>query len=238
MRESQARPAPARADPIGQVSGVREAAGVDSPTLVMALARGYYEDPVFGWYFPDDSRRLQQLQRMFALFAAQVFGYGGAYTTAGIVGGAMWLSPDKWRLCPFTRLAVVHGLASGVGLRHVPRALRGLYLTQSRHPHQPPHCHLPFIGVEPQWQSKGVGTALLQPILARCDREGLPAHVEATSPRNRAFLERNGFEVIQQIALRAGPPMWPMWRKPAHSNSTQAGQTDGKPHSITGPSGA
>ncbi len=81
MRESQARPAPARADPIGQVSGVREAAGVDSPTLVMALARGYYEDPVFGWYFPDDSRRLQQLQRMFALFAAQVFGYGGAYTT-------------------------------------------------------------------------------------------------------------------------------------------------------------
>jgi GNAT superfamily N-acetyltransferase len=70
------------------------------------------------------------------------------------------------------------------------------------------------IGVEPEWCGKGFGAALMQPILERCDRERLPAHLEATTPRNRALYERLGFEVVEEITVKDSPPAWPMWREP------------------------
>jgi hypothetical protein len=61
----------------------------------------------------------------------------------------------------------------------------------------------------------GFGAALLRPMLERCDADGVPAYLEATSPRNRALYERHGFEVTEELKLPAGgPPIWLMWREP------------------------
>ena len=43
------------------------------------------------------------------------------------------------------------------------------------------------MGFEPEWQGRGLSTALLRPVLERCDDEKLPAYLEASSPRNRAL---------------------------------------------------
>jgi ribosomal protein S18 acetylase RimI-like enzyme len=83
----------------------------------------------------------------------------------------------------------------------------------SKHPHDP-HYYLPFIGVEPGWQGRGFGASLMRPVLERCDREGLPAYLEASTPRNRALYERNGFEVFEEFAVKGSPPLWQMWREP------------------------
>jgi hypothetical protein len=53
------------------------------------------------------------------------------------------------------------------------------------------------------------------PLLSRCDAEGVPAYLEASSPRNRALYERHGFEVTQEFRVGAdAPPIWGMWRDP------------------------
>ena len=53
---------------------------------------------------------------------------------------------------------------------------------------------LPAVG---RWgaerQGLGSGSALLMPVLQRCDREGIPVYTEATSLRNRRLYERHGF---------------------------------------------
>lgn len=55
----------------------------------------------------------------------------------------------------------------------------------------------------------------MAPVLERCDREGLPAYLEASSARNRALYLRHGFEVVEEVHLPAdGPPVWLMWRNP------------------------
>ena len=52
-------------------------------------------------------------------------------------------------------------------------------------------------------------------LFLRCDRDGLPAYLEATTPRNRAFYEPHGFAVTEEFRLgQASPPLWRMWRKP------------------------
>jgi hypothetical protein len=50
--------------------------------------------------------------------------------------------------------------------------------------------------------------------LRRCDREGLPAYLESSNPRNIPLYQRHGFEVLGTIQLDASPPITPMLRAP------------------------
>ena len=72
-----------------------------------------------------------------------------------------------------------------------------------------------MLGVATRCQGQGLGTALLRPTLDRCDREGLPAYLEASSQRSAALYERLGFVHLGEGRIPGGPPFWPMRRPPA-----------------------
>jgi hypothetical protein len=53
-------------------------------------------------------------------------------------------------------------------------------------------------------------------VLAECDREGVPAHLEASTERNRRLYERHGFDLTGTFDLPfGGPPLREMWREPS-----------------------
>jgi hypothetical protein len=56
----------------------------------------------------------------------------------------------------------------------------------------------------------------MEPVLQRCDLDGLPAALESSNPRNVSFYRRLGFEVVWEAAPDGGPPLQGMWR-PARS---------------------
>jgi GNAT superfamily N-acetyltransferase len=194
---------------------VRKATVEDAPRLARVLAQAFYGDPVMKWVLPDDSRRLRQLERSFdSIFLSRVcLPHDETYTTEGDTGGALWLPPGKWQLGLLDNLRLLPHMAAAWG-RNLPRALRSLGYLDEKHPHEP-HYYLFILGVEPRWQGKGTGTALMRPVLERCDEERIPAYLEATTPRNRELYRRNGFEVVEEIELPGGgPPLWRMWREP------------------------
>jgi GNAT superfamily N-acetyltransferase len=205
-------PNPAQAAEEG--SSVRKASEPELPRVVSVLARAFYDDPVSSWFFRDDSRRMGQLERTFAFFGSKLwFSHELTYTTEGVVGAAVWVPPEQWHVGVLDQLRMLPGFVSSVGLRDLPRGLRGFNLMESKHPHDR-HYYLPVVGVDSTWQGKGIGTALLEPMLERCDREGVAAYLEATAPRNRTCYERVGFEVVEEVTFPKGPPMWTMRREP------------------------
>ena len=193
---------------------VRKATPADRAQVAATMAKAFYEDPIAAWMMPDDGRRRGRLERGFALFLERVYlPYDQTYTTEHIAGGAIWAPPGQWKLSAFAQLRLLPAMA-GIWKREVPRVLRALNAMESAHPHGS-HYYLPFVGVDPGWQGKGIGTALLQPVLERCDRECVPAYLEATSPRNRACYLRNGFEITRELQIADdAPPFWQMWREP------------------------
>jgi GNAT superfamily N-acetyltransferase len=206
-------PDPAQAATEG--ASVRKATAADTPRLLDALAHAFYDDPVLSWFFPDDGRRLGQIERFFAMALDRIWSpHDLIYTTDGVAGAAIWLPPDEWRVSIPQQLRMTRSTVSAIGLRDMPRALRGFNLMESKHPHEP-HYYLPIVGVHPDWQGRGLGTTLLRPMLERCDAEAVPAYLEATSPRNRTCYERVGFAATGEFSFPKGPPMVPMWREPA-----------------------
>lgn len=193
---------------------IRKASVEDVPRLARALALAFYEDPVFRWLVPTDSERISRSERGFAFYLRKVYlPHQECYTTDDGVGAALWLPPGKWHTGPLAQLRLAPGMIAALGAR-LPQTLRAIATIESNHP-RAPHYYLPFVGVEPDWQGKGIGSALLKPILDRCDAEGMPAYLEATTDRNRACYLRNGFEVTEEFSFpKGGPPSWRMWRKP------------------------
>lgn len=76
--------------------------------------------------------------------------------------------------------------------------------------------YLPLTGVDPVAQGRGLGSALLRHALKTCDRDALPAYLEATSPRSRKLYARHGFNVTEIIQAGTSPPLWAMLREPAN----------------------
>ena len=193
---------------------VRKAGPADVAPLAKAIAAAFYDDPIASWLFRDGSRRMRQLERGFALFIRRLYlPAGECYTTEHIAGGALWLPPGRWQAGLPAQLRVLAGAARISG-RGFPRFLRYARLLESKHRRED-HYYLPYMGVEPGRQGRGIGSALLRPVLERCDSDGIPAYLEASSPRNRDLYKRHGFEVIETLELAAGGPAhWLMWREP------------------------
>lgn len=193
---------------------VRKATQADLPRLAKALAEAFDEDPPMRWFLPDASTRRDQVRRQFTLFLRAVhLRNHETYTTDDVAGGALWVPPGRYPPPFFAQLLVLPGLIRIYG-RSMARAARGVRVMESNHPGAP-HFYLDSLGVQPASQRKGVGSALLKPVLDRCDSDGIPAYLNAGSPRSRDLYLRHGFEVTEEFELPdGGPPLWRMWREP------------------------
>jgi GNAT superfamily N-acetyltransferase len=186
---------------------LRRATPEDIPRLKAVLADAFFDDPVLGWLLPDEDKRLGRLRRFFAIELRHVaLPNGRVWTTSDLAGAALSLPPGAWRVPP--RANILEGPVFGA---HMARAARLGTTMESRHPNTP-HYYIRDIGVHPDMQGKGLGSALLGPTLERCDREGLPAYLEASSERNAALYERHGFRVIHELRVADSPPLRLMLR--------------------------
>jgi len=181
--------------------------------MVRALAAAFYADPVFEWLYPDAVQRRQVMGPFFGIFTDAIAPYGVSQVIGDGAAAALWVPPGEHVVAEEDAEAFfdeINALSPADGER-----LAAVFeLMDAAHPMEP--CwYLNFIGVVPEEQGTGVGSALLRSSLARSDRDGVPAYLEATSPDNCRLYERFGFEVIGEIVLPDGPIMVPMWRDPA-----------------------
>lgn len=193
---------------------VREAGVGERAQLSATLADALADDPVLSWLLPSRRRRDTRLRRLFAIELEHwVFPAGGrALTTDDLRGVNVELPPGKSTMT--MPLSGAIGLARVFGMR-LHRAGRLQAFFDRNHP-QEPHYYVRTLGVATRFQGRGLGTALLRPTLDRCDRERLPAYLEASSERSAALYERLGFVHLGELRVPdGGPPFWPMQRPPA-----------------------
>jgi ribosomal protein S18 acetylase RimI-like enzyme len=177
------------------------------PAVSHTLAAAFFDDPVFSYCYPDDEARRQIMPRWFEIVVETYLAHGAIHTAGDGIAAAVWVPPG-----------VEDDEQMAAALRDVSgpyaETLHEIFeLMEATHP-QAPHHYLFLLGTRPEWQSRGIGSALLRGLLEQCDRDATPAYLEATSEGNKALYLRHGFEVTGEIRLAAGPSMWPMWRIP------------------------
>ena len=180
----------------------------DEERAIATITLAFSNDPVVRWAFRDAHQYLTYWPRFVTASGGRAFSEGTADSIDDCAGVALWLppgaGPDEEPMGTLLTEAVpedeqdeVFALLDQMGEFHPVES----------------HWYLPLMGVDANRQGRGYGSALLRHALQRCDRDGLPAYLEATSPRNRALYAAHGFEEMGVIQTGGSPPMWPMMRR-------------------------
>jgi ribosomal protein S18 acetylase RimI-like enzyme len=191
---------------------IKQVATAEQDIAVSAIVRAFSADPVARWMYPDSQHYWEYLPSFVKAFAGAAFEHRSADFVDGYSAAALWLPPgihpDDDALFTLLRHSVPE--------RDQPGVFALFEQMDGNHPAEP-HWYLPMIGVDPEQQGKGYGSALLQHALARCDADGKLAYLESTSLKSLRLYERHGFELLGTIQVGSSPPLFPMVRKPGAS---------------------
>ncbi|MFP5319350.1 MAG: GNAT family N-acetyltransferase [Acidimicrobiia bacterium] len=175
---------------------------------VAILLTAFAADPLIRWIYPDPATYVTAFPEVLRRFGGEAFLAGTAAIADDHSGAALWLAPDAH--IDYDPLVEHFQRTVDRGRVHIVLDLLG---EMSEHHPTEPVWYLPFIGVDPAHQGRGVGSELLAAGLARAHRDGLPAYLEASTRRNRALYERHGFTVTGEVRVGDSPPLWPMLRE-------------------------
>lgn len=183
---------------------------VASPEIAIdVIVRAFAADPVARWMYPSDADYWRHFPVFARAFGGKAFAEGVAHVTTGVDGVALWLPPGVHP----DEAPLVELVETTVAPERVADVFAVMGQMDGFHPAEP-HWHLPMIGVVPERQGHGIGSALLRRGLELCDRAGLPAYLEASSTGSAALYARHGFEAVGTIQAGGSPPMFPMVRRP------------------------
>jgi ribosomal protein S18 acetylase RimI-like enzyme len=194
-----------------ELGGELTYAGADQARRVAAITTdAFRDDPFNAWVFGN----VEAMGLAFAGLARRIYTRRGYCYRLGDQGAAMWMLPGGDSTLPLsslpTMLRVVMKSSRGAfrRIRHTSAAM------EAHHPRFD-HAYLFTIGVRPAAQGKGLGRKLFAPMLAACDRLGVPAYLENSNPANRGFYGAHGFERVEMIhPLPGSPPLEAMVRQP------------------------
>lgn len=192
---------------------IRRATTDDVDVLAGALGRAFVGDPIMEWLFPDAGARPRGAERFFAWTLRRIsLPLGEVWCTAERQAAALWAPPGRWHVSLPQQARLFPSVLGLFGTRSLKVAV-GFNRLEAHHPREP-HWYLYFVGAHPAHQRRGHGDALIRPILARADAEGLGMYLEASTEAVVPYYERFGFTVTRVLSRRGGPTWSLMWRRP------------------------
>jgi hypothetical protein len=186
--------------------------------LAAVLTQAFHNEPRIAYILPEEVARRSVLPWFFRSVASRASQFcGEIYTTATPDGGILWISPG--RQSTFARIMRTEMQAANFNL---PRATfrRGVNLwTHLERVHRRlakgPHWYLAALGARSLNTVKAMSGALLEPVLARADRDRLPCYVEIFHESSLPFYGECGFQIAGAGQVpRGGPSFWAMIRTP------------------------
>jgi ribosomal protein S18 acetylase RimI-like enzyme len=195
--------------------GMRAASRDDWRQVGAITAEAFAEDPVNLWIFGNTA----PMAPVFSALARHVYLPRGICHISADTGATMWSHSSADRELPLLPTIGLVTALLGKGTKGaVKRALGASAAMQREHP-KTPHLYLFTIGTRKAARGKGLGKALMAPMLAAGDRAGLPCYLENSNPANTGFYRSHGFERVKLFEPGpSAPPLEAMWREPRASS--------------------
>jgi len=174
----------------------------DVDSAAASLAKAFMNDPLQNYAFPDEQERKERSPAHFKAGVEYGMKFGEVYTTTYGEGAVVCLPPNATDITPEK--------AEEGGLNRLPQLLGeeqanrffsvldfiGTYHNQDV---PEPHWYVMILGVDPVHHGKGLGKALLEPVMKKAGANGQPVYLETAQPNNVPFYEKQGFRVLREV---------------------------------------
>ena len=187
------------------MSGIRPAASDRVDELARLLGRSFVDDPMIVW--PTGPDQLDLVTEIFRALNRAYAGRGWLWEAGAGEGVAAWAPPGHADDMMEVDRAI-RPMLEALGTRH--REVWGELWEwiAERFPPEP-FWYLDYIAVDARRRGSGLGTALIEHGLAFARRDGAPAFLETSRPRNVPYYEHRGFRTyLDEDAPDGGPHIW------------------------------
>jgi GNAT superfamily N-acetyltransferase len=196
---------------VTETSTVIRAGAADVDVLSEVIAQAFHPLAPAQWLIDDPAVRRDIFPSYFRLYVEHAIEHGVVQTTQDRTAAALWIPVPAEPPEPGPEYAARLTAVTG---RWASRFHAFDAALDSHHPVGTPHHHLAIIGVRPDRQGRGTGTAMLNAYHQILDAELVaPAFLEASDLRTRQIYLKHGYvDHGTPIQLPGGPKMYPMWR--------------------------
>jgi len=192
---------------------VRTATPEDLETVVDTAARSLDAEAMLRWSFGEEGFA-ERIRRHFTHYDGENVRHGWVRLAADGAAIAVWVPPGAREQHEAIGPAPPGAEAEILG-DHAERHA-AFWGWVGDHEPADPVLYLSHVGVLPERQGEGLGSALMLDGLASADRDRVPTWLETSRATNAAYYERFGFvTVADEDAPDEGPHIWFMRREPA-----------------------
>jgi GNAT superfamily N-acetyltransferase len=188
---------------------VRAATHDDVDACATVLGAAFQDDPGAIVFLPDDGERAAIMPEFFRTFVTATLSEAADIVVAGdpIEGVAIWFGPERHG--PSQEAMGAHGFGAILersGPDATERLLAMLGEIEANHDRlaTEQHLRLDFIGVVPDRQGSGIGTALIEHGHRRADELGIACYLETFTEPNVRYYAGRGYRVVGEFVIGEG----------------------------------
>ena len=183
-----------------------------------SISRAFFTDPLMQYIEPDEEKRLKSGDWFLTKAVKICDMWGEVYTDDNLAGGGAWLTPGN------TTISTMRVLRAGLwqmpfrlGFGAFARFNKLDSATADVHKRvvKGEHWYHLCLGVDPDQQNRGIGSAAIEAGAAKAQQAGLPVYLETMTQSNVDYYQKRGFEVAEEFDVDGQLHTWAMVRKPS-----------------------
>lgn len=172
----------------------------DRDLVIDILAKSFQTNRSVNYVIKQDENKDTRIRKLMDYSFRVCHSFGEVWLSDDRQACALLLLPKRKKTTLKSILWDVKLAFSVIGINRVLRVMEREGLIKKNYPSSQ-MCYLWFIGVNPEEQSKGTGSNLLQWILERYDRLNIPVYLETSVERNIPWYKKFGFEIYNSLEL-------------------------------------
>lgn len=179
---------------------IKRASLTDMPAVVSVLSAAFEKNKSVGYIVGSAAGRMARIHKLMEYSFLSCMDFGRVWLSENRRCCALVMFPDRKRNSIRAVWRDVKLILTVVGLSSVVRVLKRASLIRSRYPCD--HIfYIWFIGCDPVLQGKGLGSEMMEFLLAEAECMGRSVYLETSVKRNVAWYRKLGFELYDQPDL-------------------------------------
>lgn len=179
---------------------MRRANIMDKNHVIQILSKSFSDNKSVNYVVKQDSKRDERIKSLMEYSFDVCDAFGEVWLSGDEQACALILFPDKKRTSFRTMLWDLKLALSVIGIDRVSKIMKRESMIKKNHPAEP-FAYLWFIGVDPDQQNRGIGTAFIKEVIAEYEKKRRPIYLETSTQKNIPFYKKFGFEIFQSLDM-------------------------------------
>lgn len=175
--------------------------------IINILSKAFDTNKSVNWVVKNDKRRELRIRSLMN-YAFDLCKQDGVFVSEDCNGAIIFDFPKASKNVISKLIQDIKFIFNVIGAERLFKVLKREAYIKKFHPKEN-YIYLWFLGVNPDYQGKGIGSKLLEELLEISGKKGLSVYLETSNPLNLEFYKKFGFNIYHEWNSEfIGFPIW------------------------------